>query len=64
MIVTLFQQLHLHWGTEPMNGSEHLVGGVGMFPAHIHPCIIIFQAMPANCTLFTIMRDVQISTKQ
>lgn len=21
--------LQLHWGTEPMNGSEHTVGGVG-----------------------------------
>lgn len=23
------RQLHCHWGTEPMNGSEHLIGGVG-----------------------------------
>ena len=23
------KQVHFHWGTEPMNGSEHLIGGVG-----------------------------------
>uniref|UniRef100_A0A915JS19 Alpha-carbonic anhydrase domain-containing protein n=1 Tax=Romanomermis culicivorax TaxID=13658 RepID=A0A915JS19_ROMCU len=23
------RQIHCHWGTEPMNGSEHIVGGVG-----------------------------------
>jgi carbonic anhydrase len=23
------RQVVLHWGTEPMNGSEHLIGGVG-----------------------------------
>lgn len=23
------RQIHGHWGSEPMNGSEHLVGGVG-----------------------------------
>ncbi len=25
----VLNQMHCHWGTEPMNGSEHLVGGVG-----------------------------------
>ncbi|KFD56423.1 hypothetical protein M514_02527 [Trichuris suis] len=31
----VLMQIHCHWGTEPMNGSEHVVGGVG-YAGEIH----------------------------
>ncbi|KRZ68248.1 Carbonic anhydrase 7 [Trichinella papuae] len=31
----ILTQIHCHWGTEPMNGSEHVIGGVG-YAGEIH----------------------------
>ncbi|CDW57018.1 carbonic anhydrase 7 [Trichuris trichiura] len=31
----ILMQIHCHWGTEPMNGSEHVIGGVG-YAGEVH----------------------------